>query len=537
MLRSQGLPQAEPRRKADAIAQDFKKPSKGPLVIQSQIRPADPTSDRRVAGGLINALTSITFRWLSDCLSRCMLRDLCFRGVITAGLAAGMTASALLLISCGAPTSAQETISSPPLGTFAFVDVNVVPMESERVVPHQTVIIEKRSIVAVGPVATVPVRTNATRIEGHGSLYLMPGLADMHSHADQEDDLTLYVANGVTTILTLGGTSRQFVRETRNRIHSGEIIGPTAYAAQVLDGPPAPRAVRGEDQARKVVDEAKAEGYDLIKVYNDLGKKEFYATVAEARRQQMAVVGHAVRSVELKDALNAGQVLVVHGEEYIYMYFHKSRDPALASSAASFTHQAGAYVIPNLSAYEAIALQWGKPKQVQVFLERPEARYLRPCLRQHWAEGADYKTRAGSLDGNLEFLRLFTRALSDQHVPLMLGTDSPPIPGMYPGYSIHDDLRNMGEAGLTLYQALSAGTRVPGEFIGRFVRNSEPFGTVSVGSRADLLLLAHNPLDSLDNVREPLGVMAAGHWMTANFLHAILENYGKEYRKAGCTSD
>jgi imidazolonepropionase-like amidohydrolase len=517
--------------------QDIKRPSDGPLLVKYQIRSADPTSGKRFAVPNIDAMTSIGFRWLSECLSFSMLRGRSFRGVSLAGVVAGMTASALLLVSCGVATSAQETRSSPPLGTFAFVDVSVVPMDSERIVPHQTVIIEGRNILAMGPVATVAIRKNATRIDGRGSLYLMPGLADMHSHADQEDDLSLYVANGVTTILTLGGTSRQFVRETRNRIHSGEIIGPTAYAARVLDGPPAPRAVRSEDEARNVVDEAKAAGYDLIKVYNDLGKKEFYATVDEARRQQMAVVGHAVRSVELKDALNAGQVLVVHAEEYIYMYFHKSRDPSLTASAAKFTHEAGAYVIPNLSAYEAIALQWGKPKQVRAFLERPEARYLRPCLRQHWAEGADYKTRTGSLDGNLEFLRLFTKALSDQHVPLMLGTDSPPIPGMYAGYSIHDDLRNMREVGLTPYQILSAGTRVPGEFIARFVRNSEPFGTVRPGSRADLLLLAHNPLDSVDNVREPLGVMAAGHWMTARFLHAVLENYAKEYRNAGCTSE
>jgi len=52
-----------------------------------------------------------------------------------------------------------------------------------------------------------------------------------------------------------------------------------------------------------------------------------------------------------------------------------------------------------------------------------------------------------------------------------------------------------------------------------------------------LLLLAHNPLDSTDNVRKPLGVMAAGHWMTAGFLHAVLEDYAMEYRNAGCTSE
>lgn len=443
----------------------------------------------------------------------------------------------IVLISGDGGLAKPSTPAAPKLGTIAFVDVNLVPMSDEKVLPHQTVVIHGRTIMQIGSAATTDVPKGAQRIEGGGKLYLMPGLADMHVHAFEENDLTLYVANGVTTVLTLGGTPESFVRDTRGRIASGNEIGPTPYIAFFVDGCPPVEpwffCVKGKEQARQLVIDVKRRGYDFIKVYNNLGREEFYAIISESGRQRMAVVGHAVRSVALRDALNAGQVMVAHGEEYIYMYFYKDRDPALALKAAQFTRDSGAYVIPNLSTYEAISIQLGNPEQVNAFLARPEAEYLNPCRRDLWLN-SDYMRRSGTLDANLQFLRLFTKILSDTGVPLMLGTDSPNIPGMFPGYSIHDDLRNMLESGLTPYQALSAGTRIPGQFIKRFVPNAESFGTVSVGSRADLLLLKDNPLDSVKALHDPLGVMAAGHWMSNKFLRSLLDRLADQYRANTC---
>jgi hypothetical protein len=443
----------------------------------------------------------------------------------------------ILLVRSDAGFANQIAPTAQARGTVAFVNVNLVPMDSEKVLPHQTVIVHNRKIVRIGSSATTSVPKRAQRIEGGGKFYLMPGLADMHVHAFEQDDLTLYVANGVTTILTLGGTPESFVRDTRGRITSGKEIGPTPYVGFLVDGCPPIEpwffCVKGEKEARSAVIDLKRRGYDFIKVYNNLGRQEFYAITSEARQQNIAVVGHAVRSIELKDALNAGQVMVAHGEEYIYMYFHDSRDPLTALTAAQFTRDSGAYVIPNLSTYEAISIQWGKPEQVRAFFARPEAKYLNPCRKEWWAR-SDYVRRSGALDGNLLFLRLFTKTLNDAGVPLMLGTDSPNIPRMFPGYSIHDDLRNMVESGLSPYQALSAGTRIPGLFIKKFVPNTESFGTVSVGSRADLLLLKNNPLESVRAVQEPIGVMAAGHWMSRASLHSRLEGYAKQYRANAC---
>ena len=64
---------------------------------------------------------------------------------------------------------------------IAFVDVTLVPMDSERIVPHQTVIVRDGRIAAIGATETLSLPAGALRIDGRGK-YLMPGLADMHAH-------------------------------------------------------------------------------------------------------------------------------------------------------------------------------------------------------------------------------------------------------------------------------------------------------------------------------------------------------------------
>ena len=65
--------------------------------------------------------------------------------------------------------------------TTAFVDVKVIPMDSERVLENQTVIVEGDRITVIGAVEEVAVPEGAEIIEGNGA-YLLPGLADMHMH-------------------------------------------------------------------------------------------------------------------------------------------------------------------------------------------------------------------------------------------------------------------------------------------------------------------------------------------------------------------
>ena len=85
------------------------------------------------------------------------------------------------------------------------------------------------------------------------------------------------------------------------------------------------------------------------------------------------------------------------------------------------------------------------------------------------------------------------KALHDAGARILLRTDYP-NPFVVPGFPIHEELQNLVEAGLRPYEAIRAGTVDAAEFLGA----RGEFGTVSVGVRADLILLEGNPFCSGD---------------------------------------
>ena len=421
-----------------------------------------------------------------------------------------------------------------PIARTAFVDVNVVPMDRERVLPHQTVLVENGRITAIG--ASVRVPKDARVIEGRGTAFLAPGLADMHTHAHTAEDMRLYLANGVTTVLDMGEAPNEFMGQVRPAINRGTKPGPRIYSAFEVDGSPryGHFTVTTPDEARWIVRLAKTNGYEFIKVYNNLSAECFQALLAEGRLQGLPIVGHGVTRLGLERQLDAGQLMVAHTEEFLYTFFSQpdepehAPDPARIPAAIEVILRNKAFITADLNTYATIARQWGRPDIVASYLDQPYARYLSPSLRIEWKH-AGYAKRTGDITPTLDFLKRFTKAMSDASVPLVLGTDAPTIPGLAPGYSVHEGMRALEEAGLTRYQVLSTATRTPGELIHRAVPNADIFGTVAVGQRADLILSAQNPLDDLSTLRKPVGVMVNGVWYADKDLERLLDDVAVTY--------
>ena len=152
--------------------------------------------------------------------------------------------------------------------TVVFENVNVIPMDRERVLERQTVVVRDGRITQIGPVAGTTAPAGATRVDGSGK-YLMPGLAEMHGHltanylpdAAKADVLYLYVANGVTTVRAMLGNPEAIT--TRDAIAKGTLLGPKLYVAgPALNGKVAPTTADGE----RLVREQKQAGYDLLKI-------------------------------------------------------------------------------------------------------------------------------------------------------------------------------------------------------------------------------------------------------------------------------
>ena len=186
--------------------------------------------------------------------------------------------------------------------TAAFINVSVIPMDRERVLSNQTVVVKDGKITEIGDAARVKVPKDAVRIDGQGK-YLIPGLVDMHTHLMSDeafpdelapDELRIMVANGVTTCRFMIGTPEQLILRTRSA--KSEIIAPTIYSAS----PHFTGREQGNDfvvttpeEAREAVRRSKAAGYDFIKITTFLKSLLYETAVDEAAKQNIRVIGHA----------------------------------------------------------------------------------------------------------------------------------------------------------------------------------------------------------------------------------------------------
>jgi imidazolonepropionase-like amidohydrolase len=434
------------------------------------------------------------------------------------------------------PLAALSTESAAD--ATAFVHVNVVPMDRERVLQDQTVIVEGGKISAIGSRLAVP--THARVIDGHKTAYLSPGLADMHTHSETPEDLAVYLANGVTTVLHMGGAHTGFVDNMVPAINRGAMPGPNIYTSFKVDGSPNFNAfvIKTPAEARAIVGLAKTNGYDFIKVYVGLSPETFSALAEEGRRLGLPLVGHGAYAVRLEQQLAQGQVLIAHAEEFFYTFFTPAGveetdtppDPRSIASAVALAKKYNAAVTADIATYAAIAHQIGRREFVPAHLARPESAFLSPNDRRAW-QTSFYLHKTAKLEPKLAFLRTLVKSMADANVELVTGTDAPTVPGIWPGFSVHDNLDELEASGLTRFQSLSAATRAPGTFIRRS-KGGDAFGIVAPGARADLILSKDNPLATLSTLRTPMGVMVKGKWRDAAELKALSDTVRESYRRA-----
>ena len=98
---------------------------------------------------------------------------------------------------------------------------------------------------------------------------------------------------------------------------------------------------------------------------------------------------------------------------------------------------------------------------------------------------------------------------------MVAGTDSV-VPGVVPGFALHDEMAALARAGLTNEQVLVAATRLPAQWLGVATDR----GTVEAGKTADLLLLDADPLANVDNARNIAAVIAGGQYLSRSDLDA-----------------
>ena len=443
-------------------------------------------------------------------------------------------ASTLFGIACASgPASIPRDPSSA--NAVAFLHVNVIPMDRERVLRDYTVVTENGRIVQSGPAAEVRIPAHALRIDGKGR-YLLPAFSDMHVHMLSDawnimlrpevqagnEDIPFesfffpFLANGVTLVQSMSATPAEIV--LRDRINRGELLGPRMILAPMIDGPgkawPPPLAtwVASGTEARDAVVRAKRDGYDKIKVYSFLSKESYDAIISTAGELEMDVIGHIPMSLSLDYILGAGQKLIAHSEEVAKHAGGDHRPEHIEQIAEKMT-TSGVWMTPTLVTTRSILELFEDSGKV---LGRPEAVYnSHPMQQGVWSFIAENLYRPipaaarEKLRTDFETLQRPLTTVFHQHGGrLMTGTDTL-FPGLVAGFALQRELQELVDVGLTPFEALRTSTTAPYEYLGE----ADKAGTIEVGKQTDILLLDGNPLENVAAASSIAGVLVRGRWI------------------------
>lgn len=407
----------------------------------------------------------------------------------------------LALPAAARDVAAAATAESPhPDRRYALVGVRLVDLERAVVSEPSALVIEGACIAAVTEVEAL--EAGVMRIDARGR-YAMPGLVDAHVHlfntasgrAPNDWALPPFVANGVTAVreMAADAASMKVLATWRREIATGARIGPRIVAAGI------PIRARGGDAAAQV-DAAADAGADFVKVFSELPAAALPAVIEAAHRRGLAIAGHTPDQL----ALDAPARRAFATSEHLTQWTRICADAARCRRTARALAATPTAEVPTLVLTRP-AFDRGRDR-----VER-DARWplLRADEQVRWralVAGEPSLDRA-ALEPEWRVARRTVRTLVDAGIRVLAGTDAP-MPLVYPGWSLHDELALLVAAGLDPAEALRAATTAPLHVLG-----VEDAGTIAAGRRADLVLLRADPLADIAHTRTIDGVVLAGRWL------------------------
>ena len=397
-----------------------------------------------------------------------------------------------------APRAGAPAPTKPPPGARAIAIRGVAILDGTGSAPlrNGAIVIRNGRIAAVGPARRIPLPRDAWVLDANG-LTALPGLIEMHAHTTVQPGLLGYwLALGVTSLRDLGCSEERLpeLLRWREEIAAGRRRGPRLFVSgPPIDGDrPASRVfagarVRTEEEAVAAVARLAERGVDVIKLYRGLSPRLARAAIAEAHRRRLPVTwDYRWNFRYVLEAVLAG----TDGLEHVY-YSERSSRAELEQLAESIGSRR-LWFTPTLVAF--------RPPDAAV-VDDPDFRYLPDHLLAFW------RGLFWPMETEQEFatMQTFVRLVRQYGGQIVAGTDAP-VKYVAPGFALHRELALLRQCGLSPLEAIQAATRNAA----RALHRESELGTLERGKRADLILVAGDPLRDLGALRRLRWVMQEG---------------------------
>lgn len=394
-------------------------------------------------------------------------------------------------------------------------NVTIVDVTNGRLRQRQSISIEGARISRIQD-ASSATRAAAT-IDGTG-MFVIPGLWDMHIHAFFSNDtarfhstsevmLPLFIANGVTGVRDLGSNLEATI-SIRDSIAAHHLIGPRMLVSgPMIDGPTTRYAVAIKvatpDEARSAVRMLKGRGVDLIKTQTLIPRDAYFALADEAATLGIPFEGHVPSAITAMEAIQARQ------RSFEHLIGVSDTNTTLIAAIA----RAGVWQCPTVINSVGTASDFTGDPGLMYWL-KPQVDSWRTMALQRLS-ASDSAKRASVERSRRRLAQI--GSMHRQGIPFLAGTDAPAGYDLVPGTSLHRELQLFVRAGLTPLEALQTATINPARYFGETAQ----WGTVGQGKRADLVVLARNPLADIRNTQSVVAVVADGRFFGAQALDSI----------------
>jgi hypothetical protein len=404
-------------------------------------------------------------------------------------------------------------LASHPKHPIAIEHVRLFDSEQASVRANQTVVIQGERITAAGPSGTVTVPKDAEIVDGSGKT-LVPGLFDMHAHAQAGDGI-LNIASGVTTVRDMGNDMEE-LRHLQDQWESGAAIGPRVWKSGFIDGHGPFQAPTGlyadtAEEARAAVNRYADLGYVQIKLYSSLNPEFVSGIVKTAHARGLRVSGHIPNGMIASQFVEDGADEVQH-INFIFLNFlaGKVKDTRTPERFTAVGANAAKLDLQSKEVNDFIALLLNHHTTVDVTLATFEGMFtgrpgkvspdFAPVLNRLPAQ-----VQRGAYTGGLPvteendqlykdsyraMLRM-TKRMYDAGIPILAGTDA------IAGIMLHRELELEVEAGIPPAKALQIATFNAA----RLLKQEKDLGSIAPGKRADLLLVEGNPAEHISDIR------------------------------------